>query len=1021
MPSRPLCARGFILLLVATLAITVADERRLMGQGRAPRPPEPKTSLVRPPEPKDSLDASWASALRWRSLGPGSMGGRIVDLAVVESDPSTYYVATASGGVFKTTTGGVTFDPIFDKAGSLAVGDMCVAPSDPNVVWVGTGEHNPRNSVSWGDGVYKSIDAGKTFTHMGLRRSFQIGRIVIHPKNPNTVFVGVCGRLWGTSQERGLYRSDGGGKTWKRVLFVDERTGCIDIAFQPGNPGTLLAAMYERQRDAFDVGDPAKRWGPGSGLYRSTDGGATWSRLAKGLPTFKLGRIGIAWSRKNPKTAYAIVESEKIGTAPEGSIRKKGSAYLGISGGASDGSARIFSVLRGGPSDKAGLAKGDLILAADKKPIKDYKALLAMIREHAAGDKVKLKIKRGEKDMSVDLTFGDRPARGGREGRPFGASLGGQQANMQKRQGPKGFQTGGVFRTTDAGESWARVNSLNPRPFYYSQIHVDPTDDRNLFVLGIAQHISEDGGKTFRTTGRGVHSDHHTMWIDPRDSRHIVLGCDGGLYETYDRTKTWDFIQNLPLGQFYHVTVDTKRMYNIYGGLQDNGSWGGPSALRGRIGPTAEDWFPIGGGDGFICLVDPDNPDLVYYESQYGRLARVNIRNGKRASNRPPKIKDKTYRFNWKTPFLLSSHNGRIYYAAGNYVFRSLNRGEQLRIISPEITRTKRGTSTALAESPLDPDVLYVGTDDGALWATRDGGHNWSDVMKTMKGAPGPRRVSSIEASRVKPGRVYVTLDGHYYDDDSAYVMASEDFGATWRNLRANLPAVPARVVREDLAAGNVLYLGTEFGAWMSVDRGENWQPLGGNMPRVAVHELAQHRAAGDLIAGTHGRGIWIMDVTPLRQSSEKSLQASVQLYRPTSAVLWAGWTRKRLFGQKRFVGENPPSGTAIWYRLSQKSKKVSLKILDSTGKDIQRLKAPADVGLHRVVWNLRHARGATARFGTAAASAAYQVVLEVDGKKHSQQLLVTTDPEFPQAPTQLQMEEDEYDARIKHSLELTD
>ncbi len=1018
------------------------------------------------------LDPSWLGALKWRTIGPSSAGGRIVDLAVVESSPGTYYVGTASGGVFKTTNNGITFTPVFDQAGSLCIGDVAVAPSNPDVVWVGTGENNARNSVSWGDGVYKSTDGGKTWQHVGLKESFQIGRIVIHPKNPDVVFVGALGRLWGTNAERGVFKTTDGGKTWEKVLYVDEKTGCIDLAMSPDDPNDLLAAMYERQRDEFDGGDPAKKWGAGSGLYRTTDGGKTWKRMTKGLPTVKYGRIGISWYQKNPKVVFAIIETEKIGTGPQ----TAGGAYMGIQGDDAEGGVKL-EVLSNGPAERAGLKDGDIVIEFDGKKVSSYNDLTAQIRAHKPEEKVKVKVKRGEQTLEMEVTLGARPAQGGQTASAIAASMGGQQPNVQDRQGKDGFETGGVYKSTDGGESWTRVNSLNPRPFYFSKIRVDPSDDRYVYVLGISLYASEDGGKTFRSdAGRSVHSDHHAMWIDPRDGRHIILGCDGGLYETHDRTQHWEHVNNLPLAQFYHVAVDSRRLYRVYGGLQDNGSWGGPSALRGFRGPIADDWIAVGGGDGFVCQVDRDDPDLVYYESQYGRMGRVNVRTGERGTIQPPPVQGQRYRFSWKTPFILSSFNSRIFYCAGNYVFKSLDRGNKLRAISPEITRTNRGTATALAESPLNPDVLYVGTDDGYLWVTQNGGHNWTNLADNLKDAlPHPWRVSAIEASRFKEGKAYVSLDRHFYDDDAPYVFVTEDFGKTWKPLRNNLPASAgsAKTIREDLKNSNLLFVGAEFGAWVSIDGGSNWTKLNNNMPPVAVHEFAIHPTAHELVAATHGRGIWIMDVTPLRQLTDKVLTAKASLFAPKPAVMWAGMVGRRISGDKRFVGENPTPGATLYFTLTEKAQKVNLKIVDTDGKTVREFVTPNDAGLHRVVWDLRRARSgggsgvnldeifnryddnkdgvlngeeiadapiaallrrmgvnpegeirrdtlerslqaAASRapatpFGQAVTAGKYRVVLTVDDKEFTVDLTVERDPDFPDSPTLLELEEQEY------------
>jgi photosystem II stability/assembly factor-like uncharacterized protein len=990
----------------------------------APKPEDQKPSDDKPADDKPSDDkpaeqpdespaapkhdyAKWIAALKWRSIGPSSMGGRIVDLAVDPSDSATYYVGTASGGVFKTTNRGVTFAPVFDQAGSLSIGDVCISPSHPDTVWVGTGEHNARNSVTWGDGVYKSTDGGRNWKQMGLRDSFQIGRIAVHPTSPDVVFVGAAGRLWGPSEERGLYKSTDGGQTWKQVLYVDEHTGCIDVAISPGDPKVMLAAMYQRRRDPFDGGDPVERWGPGSGLFRSDDGGETWQRLSEGLPTVAMGRIGVAWSGSNPQTALAIIETEQIGVAPEGAPKP---AFVGISGGgnAPGGGAQIAQVLREGPAADAGLQSGDVITAVDDVQIANYQQFSAQIESHAAGDKVKLTVRRDKEELAIDFTFGERPRRGSGPDRAYAANLGGQLANKQDRQGPNGYQTGGVYKSVDGGITWERINSANPRPFYYSQIHIDPSDEKYVYVLGITIDASRDGGHSFRTAGRGVHPDHHALWIDPADGRRQVLGCDGGLFETHDRGATWEFINTLPIGQFYHVAVDSRRMYRVYGGLQDNGSWGGPSALRGGVALTEDEWRPIYGGDGFVCQVDRDDPDLVYYEMQYGGMGRVNVRTGQRAAIRPPRVEGKNYRFNWKTPFILSHHNPRIFYSAGNYVFRSLDRGEDLRIISPELTRHNKGTITAIAESPRDPDVLYAGTDDGLLWITRDGGNAWSELTEKL-GLDGPRRISSIECSRYADGRTYITLDGHYYNDDAPHVLLSEDFGESWQPLDGGLPSGSARVVREDLQNENLLYLGTEFGAWASLDRGASWHSLCTNLPRVAVHELAQHRAAGELIAGTHGRGIWILDVSALRRVDKDVAAADAHLFESAEGVLWSGAVGKRLYGSKRHVGENPSFGAVFYYALAKPAEKVELKIVDIEGRQVRELDAEKNAGLHRVMWDLRADRRRNAPFGGAAPAGTYRLVLTVGDREFSRAINVTPDPEFPTAPTMLEMEEEEY------------
>jgi hypothetical protein len=537
-------------------------------------------------------------------------------------------------------------------------------------------------------------------------------------------------------------------------------------------------------------------------------------------------------------------------------------------------------------------------------------------------------------------------------------------------------------------------------------VRVDPSDNNYIYVLGVALFRSDDGGKTFRNdAGRGVHADHHAMWIDPRDGRHIVLGCDGGLYVSYDRTRNWDFHSIMALGQFYHVAVDTRRPYNVYGGLQDNGSWGGPSAMRGSAGPDNSDWHVIGSGDGFVCQVDPNDPDQIYYESQYGRMGRLHLKTGERKSLRLPE--GKTHRMNWKTPFILSHHNSRIFYAAGNYVMRSMDRGDDLRVISPEITRTNRGSATALAESPKNPDVLYVGTDDGAFWATRNGGHEWTNLTGKIPGLPGNWGIDTIECSRFKEGRVYVAFDGHRNDDDAPYPFVSEDFGKTWKSLRANLPEGSVRCLREDVKNENLLYLGTEFGIWVSLDRGGSWIKLNNNLPTSAIHEIAVHPTAGEIVAATHGRSLWVLDVMPLRQLTEEVLTAKAHLFAPPSTVIWAPGLTRRFSGHKRFLGENPGNGAGVYYSLAEKADDVSLKVVDRMGNTVRELRVRNEPGLHQATWDVRYAperseenRSRTGQRpeGRRADPGIYRIVLSINGKEFGQDLTVEADPEFPAA-----------------------
>jgi photosystem II stability/assembly factor-like uncharacterized protein len=1098
-----------------------------------------------------SLPDAWVNPMQWRCIGPAIMGGRITALAVVENEPSTYWVATASGGLLHTANNGVTFTHQFERESTVSLGAVAVAPSHKNIVWVGTGEANPRNSVSYGDGVFKSTDGGKTWKNMGLKQSYQVGKIVIHPKNPDIVYVGALGRLYGPNPERGLFKTTDGGKTWQRLLFVDGKTGVIDIAMHPTDPETLIVATWERRRDAFDSfrGDakkpegaddyaPAQLYGPGGGLYRTTNGGKDFTKLGKGLPAVKLGRIGLDFSRSQPDTIFAIVDTEKAGAGnPPPPAAESG--YLGVVGEDDPKGAKLVAVTEGSPAEKAGLKVGDVVTRLDGIEVKEYQQMVGVLRKKKPKDKVKATVLRGKNTLDVEITLGARP--GGKAGpvrpslgiqmelakegflisqvlpkspaekaglkvddiithvdgapvldrgmiralffgkkvgdkakitflrakekkevevtleafvpvpgRPNGhALLGGQVANAQSWQGPEGVDTGGLFKSTDRGETWTRINSINPRPFYFSVVRVDPTDVNTIYVAGIDLWRSTDGGKKFSPDGinAGLHADQHDLWIDPNNNKHVLVGCDGGFYVSYDRAANWEHLNRLALGQFYHVCVDDRRPYRVYGGLQDNGSWGGPSNSRKAVGPTNDDWVYVNGGDGFQCQVDLANPNLVYAESQDGSMMRRNLRTGASNSIRPfAQAGRGGYRFNWNTPFILSRHNSGIFYAAGNVVFRSVEHGDDLKPISPEISRTKRGTGTALAESSRNPDVLWVGTDDGAVRLTRDGGRTWVDVSANFEkaGLPGPRWVASIEASRWEEGRAYVVFDGHRSDDDEPYVFVTNDFGQSWQSLRGKLPSGSTRVLREDLYVKDLLYLGTEFAIWTSIDRGKTWTKLNGNtLPTVAIHEIAQPSTANEIVVATHGRSIWILDVAALRQLTPAVVNSnSPKLLSPPTTVRWLqqpGGTGPFAESMRRFIGANPVRGAVIDYVLPKKAATISLKIADVSGRTVAELKAGTEPGLHRLVWNMQtlsfpRPKGVSdaevrssplgqALFGTSVTMGTYRVVLAVDGAEQSAPLIIESDPNAPRSAdgARDEVEEERALRRLEKKLGMTE
>jgi photosystem II stability/assembly factor-like uncharacterized protein len=1130
----------------------IADIERQIGQlqkkledlKKSPAsPPKP------PAQPEGVIPDSFVKKMNWRSIGPASMGGRIIALAVNPSDTANYYVATATGGLLKTVNNGTTFTHTFEHEATVSIGDVAVAPSNPEIVWVGTGENNPRNSVSYGDGVYKSTDAGKTWTNMGLKQSYQIGKIVIHPKDPNIVYVGALGRLYGPSEERGLYKTTDGGKTWTRVLYVDNKTGVIDFRMDPFDPETLLVGLWERKRDEFDgLFGPSDTWpttdqygpevsyGPGGGLFKTTDGGKSWKKLTDeklktGLPTVKTGRIGLDYSAKTKGLVFAIVDTERVGMgAPVLAV------YLGLSTEDEKGvGLKVTLVPDDGPAGKAGFKEGDVVAAVDGQKTETYDAFRSILATKKPGDVLKITIKRGGKEQVIEVKLAPReepapktpagppptigaqlvPAEegvgignvqdegpaaqaglqtgdvitglngkkvtdatefrtalsamkagdkvkltvvrdaqdrqvevilvAGRAGpggggagrgqranttRPFllSGQTGGQRANVQDQQGKEGFQTGGIFVSKDSGETWTRVNSLNARPFYFSQIRVDPSDDNLLYSTGdTSLWKSTNGGKRFEAApSRGVHPDHHALWIDPKDGRHMLIGCDGGFYVTYDRGTSWDHLNILALGQFYHVAVDNRKPYKVYGGLQDNGSWGGPSHVLRGSGPVNDDWVYVNGGDGFVCRVDPNDPDLIYSESQNGMMSRRNYRTGERGGIRPrPVSQGEELRFNWNTPFILSAHNPSIFYCGAQYVFRSVNKGDNLKAVSPVLTRTNKGSLTAIAESPRTPDVLWAGSDDGYVWVSKDGGQKWENVFEKLKaaGLPGPRWVATIEPSKSKEGRCYVALDGHRSDDDKPYLFVTEDYGQTWQPIAANLPTFgSARMLREDITNPDLLYAGTEFGIWASVNRGKGWAKLNNNLPTVAVHEVAQPTTASEIVIATHGRSLWVLDVASLRQMSPRGESASAvdplkdpaTLFTPAPAVRWklqAGGESPYSINIRKFYGTNPDRKAGIDYALTKPAKELSLRIVDVTGKPVREFRnASKEVGFHHQTWDLTRSNpeggggggggrgggggGGFGGFGGVLIPAGtYRVVLSVDGKEYTQPITVENDP----------------------------
>ena len=836
--------------------------------------------------------------LEFREIGPAIMGGRIDDFAVVENNPNIVFVGVASGGVWKTTNNGTTWEPVFDKEAVSTIGDIAIAPSDPSVVWVGTGEPNNRQSSSWGDGAYKSLDAGKTWQKMGLAATHHIGRIVIHPRNPEVVYVAALGHLWGANPERGVFKTSDGGKTWAQVLKINDDTGVSDIAMDPQSPDILYAAAYERRRTPYGFNGG----GLNGGIYKTTDGGATWKKLTKGLPYENgggdVGRIGLDVYRKDPSIVYAIVQHEK----------------------------------------------------------------------------------------------------------------------------------GGTYRSEDKGETWKKMGDTNPRPSYYSQIRIDPSNDLRIWELGAQMFYSEDGGKKFVTDRvKGIHGDFHAMWIDPADSNHIITGSDGGIHWSYDNGRTWDFINTIAIGQFYEIGLDNEKPYHICGGLQDNGSWCGPSQTLTRDGITNEDWTVIHGGDGFYAAVDPVESWIVYTESQDGYVDRRDLRTGQQRSIRPEaKNGEPHYRFQWNSPVAVSAFNHTAVYYGGNYLFKSTDRGDTWTRLGGDLTtgvdRNKLQvfgktpdkstlsrhdgvqeypTITTFSESPVSANVLWVGTDDGNVQITRDGGKSWKNVATRVPGVPKGTYVSRVVASKASEGSAFVAFDGHRSDDYSIYIFATSDYGESWNAIRNGIPdsAGSVHVVREHPRNQNLLFAGLEFGLWVSWNRGASWAALKNNFPTVPVDDIQIQARENDLVLATHGRSIWVLDdVTPIEKMDASAASGDLTFFPARTATTYFIRMRRWSGGQKFFTAKNPLYGAILNYSLreavapeppkaektekdksaaartdkeekgkagtEEKSKasaeekkegKVKITVTDKNGKVLREFEGPGAAGVNRANWDLRY------------------------------------------------------------------
>ncbi len=801
----------------------------------------------------------------FRELGPAVQGSRILDIEVPSEKPYTFYVSFATGGLWKTENNGTTFTSLFDHQAAPAIGDVAIAPSNPDIVWIGTGTAASGRLTIKGAGVFKSVDGGKSWKYQGLRETRHIGRISIHPHNPDIVYVAALGYHFSYNQERGLFKTTDGGVTWEKVLYISDKVGVVEVVLDPKNPDTVYAASYDKWRLPWHFEES----GPETAIYKSSDAGKTWKKLSNGLPIGKLGRIGLAIYPKNPNILYAIIEN------------------------------------------------------ANMRPPT-------------------------EEEAKRDEERGEEP--------------------QERRIG------GELYRTEDAGETWKKINSTEDNlggGKWYGQVRVDPNNDQVVYVLNTPLQRSADGGETWGKRGveniaRNVHVDHHVVWIDPENSDHIILGNDGGLAVTYDWGKTWDVYENIPGAQFYAIGVDMDEPYHIYGGTQDTGSMKIPSnSVYGEI--TREDWASVGGGDGMYNQVDPNDSRWLYNDYQLGAIQRFDQKLGRGTSIRPRRESgEKPYRFNWTAPIHISPHNSRIIYLGAEVLLRSINRGADWQEISADLTTNdpeklkgniEHCNITTISESPLTPGIIWVGTDDGKVQLTRDGGGNWTDTTAnlTQAGAPEDFCVSRVFASHHDEGTAYVVKTGFQRDDFRPFIHKTTDFGQTWISISGDLPDGVVHVIVEDRKNPNLLFVGKEFGVWVSIEGGDRWVRLMNNIPTQDIYDLVIHPRENDLVVGTYGRGIYVADITPLQEMSEEVLAKEMHLFDVEPKIQWIYKQRQNSAGQRHFTASNETNGIVVNYYLKEKIKdSVRVLIKDLVGNELAALKGMSGSGLHKVVWDMR-------------------------------------------------------------------
>jgi photosystem II stability/assembly factor-like uncharacterized protein/DNA-binding protein YbaB len=857
--------------------------------------------------------------IKFRNLGPAVGGGRVTSVVGISGQPNVYYIGGAAGGVFKTIDGGVSWKAIFEKEGNASIGAIALAPSNPNVVWVGTGESNPRNDVVTGHGVYMSPDGGASWRFMGLENVGQISSIVINPTNPDIVYVGALGHVWGPNADRGVFRTIDGGKNWQKVLYVDDKTGVSDLVMDPGNPMVLFAGLWNYQRFPWMM----INGGNNSGIYRSTDGGATWKKLAEGLPKPPIGRIGLAIARSNPYHVYALIDSK----------------------------------------------------------------------------------------------------------------------------------TGVLWDSTDLGDHWKQVSNnhmLDARPFYFTQMRVAPDNEDRIYFLSFNLVESDDGGKTAHKIDRGVHVDHHALWIDPADPKRIINGNDGGVYLSTDAGHSWSYLDNIPIEQFYMVATDDNDPYLLCGGLQDNNGWCGPSNTLSRGGNDGSEWWTAVGGDGEYVVPAGHQSNIIYADSQGGSIVRMDSHNGMRKFVRPYLAdvgqmapSELKYRFNWTSPIAVGPNDPNTVYLGGNVLFKSTDGGTNWTPISGDLTRNDKSkqlnsggpveldlsgaetydTILSISISPTDPNSILVGTDDGQVQMTHDGGQHWSNI--TPKNVPQWGRAQQVEISPFSPETVYVAMDLHELDNNAPYVFRTHDGGKTWTAITNGLrPNEPARVVREDPNKRGFLVLGTDTGLYYSADDGDHWTPLKGNFPTVPIYDIKFHKKNHDLIVATHGRGLFVLDnVTPLEEMTTQTENAGMQLFSILPAFKWYMWSKRGFSDLTSFTAPNPPNGAMVDYFLKseievtpemkrKQETPVKITITDQAGRPVRTYYGTSKYGFNRAVWDMRYdgptklnfrpeSEGGEEEFagppsGPPVVPGTYKVAVTVNGKAETQEVRVEPDPRFP-------------------------